>query len=75
MNISINLAALPDWVVRAFWAAVCAAGAVEVANAATAFAGSTLRAALAAGLAAAISVGKSGALAWWRAHKALGASS
>lgn len=66
MSVRVDLRDLPDWFVRGFWAAVCAAGAVEVANAATAFAGSTLRAALAAALAAGISVGKSGAIAWWR---------
>lgn len=66
MSIRIDLRDLPEWFTRGCWAAVCAFGAVEIANAATAFAGSTLRAALAAAIAAGISVGKSGAIAWWR---------
>lgn len=63
------LAGLPDWIVRAFWAAACAAGAIEVANAANLFAGSTLRAAALAAIAAGISAGKSGAIAWWKSHR------
>lgn len=66
----VDLSDLPDWFVRAFWAAVAAFGAVEIANAATAFAGSTLRAAIAAAFAAGISTAKSGIVAWLKARKA-----
>lgn len=69
VSIRIDLSDLPDWFVRGFWAAVCAFGAVEMLNAATWYAGSTLRAAVAAAIAAALSVSKTAALAWWRARQ------
>lgn len=60
---------LPDWARRAAWTFLQAFGAAEVAAAATWLAWPTIKISLLAAGAAAISVAKSGFVAWWRARR------
>lgn len=60
---------LPDWARRAAWTFAQAFGAAEIAAAATWLEWPTLKISLLAAGAAAISVAKSGFVAWWKARK------
>lgn len=60
---------LPDWARRAAWTFAQAFGAAEIAAAATWLEWPTLKISLLAAGAAAISVAKSGFVAWWKARR------
>ena len=64
------IVALPDWVKRGAWTFLQAFGAAEIAAAASWLAWPTVKVSLLAAGAAALSVAKSGAVAWWKARHA-----
>lgn len=72
---TVTIARLPDWLVRAFWTFVQAFGAAELAAATTWLDWPTIKISFLAATAAALSVAKSGAVAWWKARQALRTSS
>ncbi len=70
ISLRIDLSDLPDWLTRAAWTFAQTFVALEVAAGANWLDAASLKLAALGALAAALSIAKTGLVAWWKARKA-----